>query len=883
MSEKFFDIDPIETSEWKAALDSVILYEGSERAKYILNELQKHANLKNVKSQDSLQTPYRNTIGVSEETDVPIDYKLEKNIRAYIRWNAVAMVVRAGKKAPELGGHIASYASAATLYEIGFNHFFKAQTKDYLGDLVFIQGHSSPGIYARAFLEDRLTEENLENFRQEVDGNGISSYPHPWLMPNFWQFPTVSMGLGPIQAIYQAKFDKYMQNRGLVSTNRKIWAFLGDGEIDEPESLCAISLAARENLDNLIFVINCNLQRLDGPVRGNSKIIQELEGIFLGAKWNVIKVIWGDKWDKLFAKDSKGLLQKRMEECVDGDYQAYKGKDGKYVRKHFFGKYPELLEMVKGYTDEEIWAFNRGGHDPKKVYCAYDKAINHSGQPTVILAKTVKGFGMGSAGEGQNITHNKKKMSSEEIKEFRDRFNLPISDEELKNVPFYKPPKDSEEIKYLHSRRQKLGGYLPVRKVNSLPLRKLPTLDDLSSLLQDTGDRKISTTMAIVRILSLLLKDKEIGKMIVPITPDESRTFGMEGLFRQYGIYSSNGQLYTPEDAEQLMFYKESQSGQILEEGLTEAGGFSSWLAAGTSYCYRNFPMIPIYIFYSMFGFQRIGDLIWAASDIRARGFLIGATAGRTTLAGEGFQHNDGNSQVMASLVPNCISYDPTFAFEVAVIVQEGLKRMYMDEEDIFYYITVMNENYHHPKIPEGINEGIIKGMYLYKGEDSPSINLLGSGTILLEVIKAAEYLLAEYNIIANVWSVTSFTELKREATSVERYNRLNPSKKPKLSYVKTCLPEADSPVIAVTDYVRAYSEQIRSEIIADYVSLGTDGFGRSDTRLKLRKFYEIDSNSIVVAALTSLVKTGKVSVKTVKDAIDKFGIRSDSVDPFRI
>ncbi|NQY42655.1 MAG: pyruvate dehydrogenase (acetyl-transferring), homodimeric type, partial [Legionellales bacterium] len=599
--------------------------------------------------------------------------------------------------------------------------------------------------------------------------------------------------------------------------------------------------------------------------------------------WNVIKVIWGDKWDKLLAKDKTGLLQKRMEECVDGDYQAYKGKDGEYVRKHFFGKYPELLELVKDYTDEEIWALNRGGHDPKKVYCAYRKAMQHNGQPTVILAKTVKGFGMGSAGEGQNITHNKKKMSPEEIKEFRDRFQLPISDEELVNVPFYKPSEDSPEIKYLHSRRKHLGGYLPERKVKSLPLDNVPTLDSFAPLLQDTGERKISTTMAIVRILSLLLKDKEIGKRIVPITPDESRTFGMEGLFRQYGIYSSNGQLYTPEDAEQLMFYKESHSGQILEEGLTEAGAFSSWMAAGTSYCFRDFPMIPMYIFYSMFGFQRIGDLIWAASDIRARGFLVGATSGRTTLAGEGFQHNDGQSQVMASLVPNCVSYDPTFSFELAVIVQEGLKRMYKDQEDIFYYITVTNENYHHPQMPEGISDGIIKGMYLYKSTENSIVNLLGCGAILLEVIKASEYLLSEYDISSNVWSVTSFTELKREANNVERFNRLNPSKNPRLSYVQECLPSKDVPVIAATDYVRAYSDQIRSEINGDFVSLGTDGFGRSDTRLELRKFYEVDSNSIVIAVLGVLARNGKISVDVVEDAIRKFDIEPNSTDPFII
>lgn len=873
------DIDAIETSEWLAALDSVIAREGTARAEFLLSELIEHAANKSVDIVSSTSSPYRNTIDVANEIDTPIDYTIEKNIRAYIRWNALAMVLRAGKYASELGGHIASYASAAVLYEIGFNHFFKAKTDNYLGDLVFIQGHSAPGIYARAFLEGRLSEQHLDNFRQEVDGPGLSSYPHPWLMRDFWQLPTVSMGLGPLQAVYQARFDKYMHGRGFLETNRKVWAFLGDGEVDEPESLCAISLAARENLDNLIFVINCNLQRLDGPVRGNSKIIQELEGLFKGANWNVIKLIWGDKWDKLFAKDKLGILQKRMEECVDGDYQAYKGKDGKYVREHFFGAYPELLEMVKDYSDEEIWSLNRGGHDPKKVYNAYHRAVNSTGGPTVILAKTVKGFGMGSAGEGQNITHNKKKMSVDEIKEFRDRFNLPIADDKLEDIPFYAPDKDSPEIKYLLKRRQELGGFLPERKFVPKVL-PVPGLDDFATLLGDTQDRNISTTMAAVRALSIMLKDKEIGRRVVPITPDESRTFGMEGLFRQYGIYSSVGQLYTPEDSQQLMFYKESKSGQILEDGLTEAGAFSSWLAAGTSYSFRDEPMIPVYIFYSMFGFQRIGDLIWAASDILARGFLFGATSGRTTLAGEGLQHNDGHSHVMSSLVPNCISYDPAFSYELAVIIQHGLERMYAKQENVFYYITIMNENYHHPAMPEGANDGIIKGMYLYQEADNADINMLGSGTILLEVIKAANILKEKFAINANIWSVTSFTELKRNANDVERYNRLHPLEEHKTSYAAECFKQ-NIPVVAATDYVRSYADQIRSEISTDYLVLGTDGFGRSDTRKRLREFFEVDANSIVVASLTVLMRQGKVTKQVVADAIQEFGIDKEAIEPY--
>ncbi len=883
MTNKFIDIDPIETREWIASLESVVHRDGSKRASFLLEQLQNHASKHNMGSVSSLQTAYKNTLSVEDEKNFPMDEKLEKNIRAFIRWNALAMVLRAGKKAPELGGHIASYASAAMLYEIGFNHFFKAPSENHLGDMIFIQGHSSPGIYARAFLEGRLSKEQLDNFRQEVGKDGLSSYPHPRLMPDFWQFPTVSMGLGPIQAIYQARFDKHMVNRGLLKTERKIWVFLGDGEVDEPESLSAISLASRENLDNIIFVVNCNLQRLDGPVRGNGKIIQELEGIFRGVKWNVLKVIWGGKWDKLFAKDTSGLLQKRMEECVDGDYQAYKGKDGKYVRKHFFGKYPELAAMVKDYTDDEIWALNRGGHDSKKVYSAYKKATQNKGAPTVILAKTVKGFGMGSAGEGQNITHSKKKMTPDEIREFRDRFDLPISDDELENVPYYRPSDSSAEIKYLQKKRKNLGGYLPER-VAPTKVLNVPKLEEFAALLQDSKDREISSTMALVRMLGIMLKNKNIGKRIVPITPDESRTFGMEGLFRQYGIYSSVGQLYTPEDSEQLMFYKESKDGQILEGGLNEAGAFCSWLAAGTSYSCRDEPMIPVFIFYSMFGFQRIADLIWAAADMRARGILIGATSGRTTLAGEGLQHTDGHSQVMASLVPSCISYDPTFSYEVAVIMQEALERMYVREEDVFYYITTMNESYHHPAMPNNSKEGILKGMYLLqKAKKKVDITLLGSGSILLEIIKAAGYLSEHYNINANVWSVTSFNELKREAISVERKNKLNPTKDVQKSYVQNCLGDQDAPIVAATDYVRAYADQIRSEISSQYVVLGTDGFGRSDTRKELRKFFEVDCNAIVIAVLYALVKEGNVEQTILTKAIKTFNINPDSDDPFLI
>ena len=765
MTKQINDTDPQETQEWLEALDSMLMHEGIERGHFILEKLIAKARKSGAYLPYSATTAYLNTIPPSREEKSPGDAGLEWRIRSLVRWNAMAMVVRANQTSSELGGHIASFASSAPLYDVGFNHFFHAPDKNHGGDLVFIQGHSAPGIYARGFLTDRISEEQMMNFRQEVDGNGLSSYPHPWLMPDYWQFPTVSMGLGPLMAIYQARFMRYLENRELIKdTNRKVWAFMGDGEMDEPESLGAIGLAAREKLDNLVFVVNCNLQRLDGPVRGNSKIIQELEGTFRGAGWNVIKVIWGSYWDPLIARDTSGHLSKRMEECVDGEYQAYKAKDGAYVRKHFFGKYPELKEMVASMSDEDIWRLNRGGHDPHKVYAAYHAAVNHSGQPTVILAKTVKGYGMGEAGEGQNFTHQQKKMGEDALKHFRDRFSIPITDVEIKDAPFYKPDKDSEEIKYLKARREELGGYF-FSKRKSPPKLEIPDIDIHKKLLEGTGDREISTTMAFVRILNGLLKDKKIGKHIVPIIPDEARTFGMEGMFRQYGIYSAVGQLYEPVDSEQVMYYREDIKGQILEEGINEAGGYSSWIAAATAWRNHNTYMIPFFVYYSMFGFQRIGDLAWASGDMRSRGFLIGGTAGRTTLAGEGLQHQDGHSHLFSSRIPNCVSYDPTFAYELAVIIQNGMHRMYNQDEDLFYYITVMNENYQHPEMPRNSEEGIIKGMYLLKKPDKSKaqIQLLGSGTILREVIAAAELLEEDFGISSNIWSVTRFNELRRE------------------------------------------------------------------------------------------------------------------------
>lgn len=878
------DKDPIETREWLDALQDVVREEGVDRAQFILDTLMQRAAGDGVEI-DSLNTPYRNTIPTSQEAQKPGDDEIESRIRAILRWNAMAMVVRAGKRAPELGGHIASFASSATLYDVGFNHIFRGANEDHGGDLLYIQGHVSPGIYARSFLEGRITEEQVDHFREEVEVDGLSSYPHPWLMPEYWQFPTVSMGLGPITAIYQARFMKYLHDRGLADTaDRKIWCFCGDGEMDEPESLGAISLAGREQLNNLIFVINCNLQRLDGPVRGNGKIIQEFEGVFKGAGWNVIKVIWGRYWDPLFEQDS-GVMQKRMEECVDGDYQNYKAKGGKYTREHFFGKYPELAAMVANMSDEDIWHLNRGGHDPQKVYAAYHEAINSSRKPTVILAKTVKGYGMGAAGEAQNITHQQKKMDIESLKQFRDRFNIPVSDDKIESVPYYHPGENSPEAAYLRERREALGGYLPKRHASKEKL-PVPALDAFKSVLADSGDREISTTMAFVRILNVLVKDKELGKRVVPIIPDEARTFGMEGMFRQLGIYSSVGQLYEPVDADQVMYYREDKKGQILEEGITEAGAMSSWIAAGTSYATNQLPMVPFYTFYSMFGFQRIADLCWLAGDAQARGFLMGATAGRTTLAGEGLQHQDGHSHIISATVPNCISYDPTFAYELAVIIQNGMHRMYENDENIFYYITVMNENYHHPAMPEGSEEGILKGMYLFKKakpKKKHTVQLLGSGTILREVIKAAEILEKDYDVTANIWSATSLTELRREALDAERWNTLHPTKKAKVPYVTQLLAKQKGPVIAATDYMRSFSDQIRAFVPQRYVTLGTDGYGRSDTRKQLRHFFEVDAKHIVLATLKALADEGDIKPAEVEKAIKTLGINPDKPNPVTI
>ncbi|MHB8167277.1 MAG: pyruvate dehydrogenase (acetyl-transferring), homodimeric type [Sulfuricella sp.] len=880
------DIDQQETQEWLDALDAVLEREGATRAHFLLEKLTEKARRSGAHLPFSANTAYLNTIPVHQEDRCPGDLAMERRIRAFIRWNAIATVMRANKQSPGVGGHIASYQSAATLYEVGFNHFFRAPSENHGGDLLYLQGHISPGIYARAFLEGRITEDQLLNFRQEVDGKGLPSYPHPWLMPDFWQFPTVSMGLGPLTAIYQARFMKYLQDRGLVKTEgRKVWAFLGDGETDEPESMGAISLASREKLDNLVFVINCNLQRLDGPVRGNGKIIQELEADFRGAGWNVIKVVWGRHWDSLLAMDKKGLLKKRMEECVDGDYQNYKSKDGAYVRQHFFGKYPELLEMVAHMSDEDVWRLNRGGHDPLKVYAAYSAAMKHTGQPTVILAKTVKGYGMGESGEGQNITHQAKKMSDASLKAFRDRFNIPIPDDKLHEVPFYKPAEDSPEIQYLREHRMALGGYLPARRkaAEALPV---PDLSAFESQLAGTGDREVSTTMAFVRVLSTLLKDKAIGKLVVPIIPDEARTFGMEGMFRQLGIYSSVGQLYEPQDADQVMYYKEDKNGQILEEGINEAGAFSSWLAAGTSYSNHGQAMIPFYTFYSMFGFQRIGDLAWAAGDARARGFLMGGTAGRTTLNGEGLQHEDGHSHILASTIPNCVSYDPTYAYELAVIIQDGLRRMVKEQESVYYYITIMNENYVHPPMPKGAEEGILKGMYLLKRgapKKKMRVQLLGSGTILREVIAAADLLEADFGVSADIWSVTSFNELRREGLDVQRWNRLHPEHTQRPTYVEKCLKDGSGPVIASTDYMKAYADQIRAFVPRHYVTLGTDGFGRSDSRENLRRFFEVDRYHVVVAALKALADENVIPAAKVAEAIIKYGIDPNKPNPVTV
>ncbi|TVQ28793.1 MAG: pyruvate dehydrogenase (acetyl-transferring), homodimeric type [Wenzhouxiangella sp.] len=860
------DLDPQETHEWLEALAAVVDRDGPERAHFLLERLVELARRSGAHLPFDLTTAYINTIPPHRQKAMPGDGALERRIRSIIRWNAMAMVIRAGRRGGELGGHIASFASAATLYDVGFNHFFKGPDHEDGSDLMFIQGHSSPGIYARAFLEGRISEEQLDRFRQEVDGEGLSSYPHPWLMPDFWQIPTVSMGLGPIMAIYQARFLKYLHNREMAQADkRKVWCFMGDGETDEPESLGAISLAGREKLDNLVFVVNCNLQRLDGPVRGNGKIIQELEGVFRGAGWNVVKVIWGSYWDPLLARDRKGLLRKRMEEGLDGDYQKYKAKDGAYVREHFFGAYDELKEMVADLSDEDIWRLNRGGHDPHKIYAAYHAATNHEGQPTVILAKTIKGYGLGKSGEGQNISHQQKKLDEDGVRYFRDRFNVPIKDEQLAEVPYFHPGEDSEEVKYLKARRENLGGFLPQRRLQETTL-EVPELDAFESITKGSGDREISTTMAFVRCLAVLLRDKHLKKHIVPIICDEARTFGMEGLFRQIGIYAPFGQLYEPVDSDQLMYYKEDQKGQVLQEGITEAGSMCSWIAAATSYASNGLPMIPFYTFYSMFGFQRIGDLAWAAGDMRARGFLIGGTSGRTTLNGEGLQHEDGHSHVLASTIPNCVTYDPAFSYELAVIIQDGLRRMYAEEEDVYYYITVLNENYAHPAMPDGVEDGIRKGMYLLREGNKPEagdarVQLMGSGAILREVIAAADMLEQHYGVAADVWSVTSFNELRREAHATTRRNRLNPDQVAQKPYVTAVLDGRSGPVVAATDYIRSYADQIREYVPQDdYLVLGTDGFGRSDTRANLRRFFEVDSNHVAWTALVGLNRRGEFS-----------------------
>ncbi|MET0002274.1 MAG: pyruvate dehydrogenase (acetyl-transferring), homodimeric type [Candidatus Thiodiazotropha sp.] len=876
------DTDPQETQEWLDALEAVLENEGVDRAHFLIKRLVDKARRSGAYLPFSANTAYVNTIPVTKQRRFPGDRAMERRIRSFIRWNAMAMVVQANRISTELGGHISSFASSATLFDVGFNHFFHAPSKERDGDLIFFQGHSAPGVYARAYLEGRLSEEQLYSFRQEVDGQGLSSYPHPWLMPGFWQFPTVSMGLGPLMAIYQARFMRYLHDRGLLNTDeRKVWSFCGDGEMDEPEALGAISLAGRERLDNLIFVINCNLQRLDGPVRGNGKIIQELEAVFRGAGWNVIKVIWGGYWDPLFARDKNGILLKRMEECVDGDYQAYKAKGGAYTREHFFGKYPELDDMVANMTDEDIWRLNRGGHDPHKVYAAYAEAMSHKGQPTVILAKTVKGYGMGVAGEGQNITHSQKKMGEAALKAFRDRFNIPISDDQIGAAPFYKPPTDSPEMQYMHQRRQDLGGFLPQRRTKVEPLQ-VPALDEFKTLLEGSGERDQSTTMAFVRLLNMLVRNKAVGKQVVPIVPDEARTFGMEGMFRQLGIYSSVGQLYEPVDADQVMFYREDKKGQILQEGINEAGAMSSWIAAATSYSNHGISMIPFYIYYSMFGFQRVGDLAWAAGDMQARGFLIGGTAGRTTLAGEGLQHQDGHSHILAGTIPNCVSYDPAYAYELAVIVQDGMRRMYQEQENVFYYITVMNENYAQPAMPDGVEEGIVRGLYLLStgGKHKHRVQLLGSGTILREVIAAAELLEKEFKVSADVWSVTSFNELRRDGLDIERWNTLHPQEEPKLSYVTEKLNGKIGPVVAATDYIRSYADQIRPFITASYSVLGTDGFGRSDMRSQLRKFFEVNRYYILITALKALADEGEIKPEQVSRAIKKYKIDPEKPNP---
>ena len=882
------DIDPIETKEWLESLSAVLEKDGKLRAQFLIKQLIEHSYKKGSDLVLSRNTPYINTIPPEQETKSSGDQNLERKIRSLIRWNAAAMVVRANKKNPELGGHIGTFASAATLYDVGMNHFWRAKNNKFGGDLIYFQGHCAPGMYARAFLEGRITPKQLDYFRQEVKPGGLSSYPHPWLMPKFWQFPVVSMGLGAMMSIYQARFTKYLINRGLLKDEgRKVWSFLGDGEMDEPESMGAIGLAAREKLDNLIVVVNCNLQRLDGPVRGNGKIIQELEGIFRGAGWNVIKVIWGSYWDSLLAKDKTGMLIRRMGEAVDGEYQAFKAKGGAYVRENFFGKYPELLDLVSQMTDKDIWKLNRGGHDPHKVYAAYHSAMQHTGSPTVILAKTIKGYGMGKSGESMNTTHQQKKLGEEDLLYYRDRFDVPLTDEQVKNIEYYKPPENSPEIKYLKECRLKLGGNLPERSSFAKSI-KTPSVDVFSAMKESTGKKEMSTTMILVRMLTSLLRDKNVAPRLVPIIPDEARTFGMEGFFQKIGIYAHEGQKYEPVDSEQLSSYREDIKGQVLEEGITEAGAMSSWIAAGTSYTNHDLEMIPIYLFYSMFGFQRIGDFAWAAGDAQTRGFLIGATAGRTTLAGEGLQHGDGHSHILSSVIPNCKSYDPTFGYELATIFREGLRRMYEKQENIFYYITTMNENYPHPEMPKdkSVEDGILKGMYLFKELNKykkTKIQLLGSGTILREMLAAAEILQKDYQIDSNVWSVTSFNELRKEALEVERYNLLNPDKKPKKNYIEKCMSTTEGPIVSASDYIRLNSDQIRPFIRKSFYSFGTDGYGRSDTRKNLRKFFEIDKEHLVTYSLSVLAKEQLIPSKYAKEAIKKYNIDPEKPFPTKL
>jgi len=878
-------LEALETQEWLESLEYVLKKSGRQRVRVLLEELRDYAQRAGIKLPYSANTPYINTIPAEEQPPYPGSQEIERRIKSIVRWNALAMVVRANRLESGIGGHISTYASAATLFEVGFNHFFRARSQGQEGDIVYFQGHASPGIYARAFLEGRLSVQQLENFRRELKPEGgLSSYPHPWLMPDFWQFPTVSMGLSPIMAIYQARFNRYLEDRGLKpKSDAKVWAFIGDGETDEPEALGAITLAAREKLDNLIFVINCNLQRLDGPVRGNGSIIQELEAIFRGAGWNVIKVIWGSDWDPLLAKDLEGVLVKRMGECLDGHYQKYAVESGAYIRDHFYGVDPRLLEMVRHLSDEALTKMRLGGHDPRKVYAAYRAAVDHKGSPTVILARTIKGYGLGEAGEGKNITHQQKQLNEDELRAFRTRFGIPISDEQIAEAPFYKPPEDSIEMKYLRERRRELGGFLPQRKVLAPPLEP-PTEELFAEFYQGTEGREVSTTMAFVRMLSKLLRDKEIGRLIVPIVPDEARTFGMEALFRQVGIYSHVGQLYEPVDRDTLLYYKEATDGQILEEGITEAGSICSFLAAGTAYATHGINSIPFFIFYSMFGFQRIGDLIWAAADSRAKGFLLGGTSGRTTLAGEGLQHQDGHSHVLAYSVPNLLCYDPAFAYEIAVIIRDGIRRMYRDQENVFYYLTVMNEPYAMPPMPEGVHEGILRGMYRFRAAPDPEAKLraqlFGSGAILHEALEAQKILQEKYGVSADVWSVTSYKELYRDGHSCERWNRLHPDQPPRVPYVAQCLADAPGVLVAATDYLRVLPDSIARWCPCPLAALGTDGFGRSDSRRALRDFFEVDARSITLAALHELARNNQIASDVVRRAIRELEVNPEKANP---